>query len=479
MPNLLGVTNPVPNYDASNNRINSTVPKPTDTQIQNIPDPSRVGRADARTDQQGADNSLNTNVLRYDSNFQFFLQELRNMPELTVELSKAIAWMRGIATTPGLSEGIAKELEGLLQMFQMDTEQFRNFFLSQVQTNNRFSGPLFSILRQVYQQTSSQSVQESILNFVKRYSDFSSTDHIGRHMLQMLQQIKDYMPQSWRGQLLDLIGKLENGLQAGDRSGNLKLLQGEILPYLSSYITRYHDLGTARTLLGMLVLDMARYENGGENGLMMAFRQLGGYGEKLSGLGKLDDAAVWNLLKDSLFAKSVETDQFATQLAQTATRALNGEYGAEMHEAFQEIMRALMVNESVYMPLNHMIIPLEYEGKRLYSEFWVDPDAEEKQGEAKDAEREKIQFLFKMDIESLGFMEMTLSAWKEQVELNIYGPQGVFSHAGIVAEDIKQILEDHNLVGKNIQVLEEKRPLTLTEVFPDLFEGKQSINVKI
>ena len=69
MANLMGVTNPVPNYDGPNN--NRTVPttvKPNDTQIQNIPDPTRVGRPDARTDQSGADDALQSTALRYDSN---------------------------------------------------------------------------------------------------------------------------------------------------------------------------------------------------------------------------------------------------------------------------------------------------------------------------------------------------------------------------------------------------------------------------
>ena len=38
-------------------------------------------------------------------------------------------------------------------------------------------------------------------------------------MLSLLRQFSDYLPQSWRGQLAELTGKLENGLQAGARAG--------------------------------------------------------------------------------------------------------------------------------------------------------------------------------------------------------------------------------------------------------------------
>ena len=141
-------------------------------------------------------------------------------------------------------------------------------------------------------------------------------------MLSLLRQLSDYLPQSWRGQLAELTGKLENGLQAGARAENLELLQGQILPYLGSYIKRYHDMGTARTLLGMLMLHMARYENGAEEGVMLAFRQLGGYGDTLAGLNQLDDQTLWKLLRENQFTKAAQADTFTEQLARTAQRAL-------------------------------------------------------------------------------------------------------------------------------------------------------------
>lgn len=478
MPNLMGVTNPTPNYDNTNNNRPVQNTQRTDSpQVQNVADPNRVVRPDGRTEQQGADNPLTSNNLRYDSNLQVFLQQLRNMPELTAELSKVVTVLGNMVATPGLEAGVAQELAALLQMFRMDEKQFRGFFLEQIKTGNRFGGPLFDILRQAYQRAGNESVQEAILNFTKRYSDFSSTGHIGRHMLQLLEQIQNGMLESWRGNLSELLASLENGLHAGDRSGNLKLLQNSILPYMSSYITEYHDMGTLRSLLSLLMLDIARYENGSEEGLMLAFRQLSGYGGILSGLGKLEDEAVWRLLKNNSFTIAAQSDQFAGQMAQAASRALSGQYGPDMRETFQEIIRALMINESVYMPLNHMMIPLEYNGKKMYSEFWVDPDAEEKTGQGEG--QNKIQFLFKMDIETLGFLEMTLAVRKDQVDLAIYAPKKVTRNSKIVAEDLSGILKAHGLDGKNIQVLDEKSPLTLTEVFPDLFEGKRSINVKI
>ena len=89
MANLMGVTNPVPGYDGPNNtRVQPTAIRPGDTTIQNIPDPTRVGRPDARTDQNGANDALLSDGLRYDSNLQMFLQALRESPDLAAEFTK-------------------------------------------------------------------------------------------------------------------------------------------------------------------------------------------------------------------------------------------------------------------------------------------------------------------------------------------------------------------------------------------------------
>ena len=217
-----------------------------------------------------------------------------------------------------------------------------------------------------------------------------------------------------------------------------------------------------------------------EEGVMLAFRQLGGYGDTLAGLNQLDDQTLWKLLRENQFTKAAQADTFTEQLARTAQRALQGEYGTDLREAFQEIVRSMLLNESVFLPLHHTIVPLEWEGRRMYSELWVDPDAEERE-EARDGRGDghKIQFLFKMDLPSVGFLEMTLGAGKEQVDVSVYGPDSVTAHSGLIAEDLGQILADHGLKGRSVQVQKHTRPLTLTEVFPGLFEGERGINVKI
>lgn len=478
MADLLGATNRVAGYESiQNNRTPIPTTKP-DPRVQNAPDPTRVSRSDARTEQQGADNPLQSGALRYDSNFQAFLGQLRQAPDLAQMLERMVVLLRSSVATPGLAPGIAQEMASLLGMLRMDRGTLLEFFTTQLQGESRFGGPLFDLLRQAYKKMPDEGARSAILRFAQKYIDFSSQPHIQENIQRNLRQIAEYLPQSWRGQLGELMAQLENSLSAGSRESSLKLLQGQILPYLGSYVERSHNLGTVRTLIGMLALDIARYENASQKGMLTAFRQLGGYGNVLGSLNQLDDAALLRLMAQTPFQQAVKQDTFAQHLAQAARRALRGELGVDAREGFQEIIRSILINESVYMPLNHIMLPMEWEGKMLYSEVWVDPDAEKDNGRRGD-DSQQIQFLFKMDIQSLGALEMALNADEKQgVALRVLGPESVERNKAIIARDIETILSDRGLTSRGIQVSQLTTPLTLTEIFPHLFEGKGGVDVK-
>ena len=167
-------------------------------------------------------------------------------------------------------------------------------------------------------------VQLDILNFLKSYNDFSSTSHLEGNLMRNLTGMANAMPASWGDQLRELIAQLENGLAAGDRQGNISLLQQKVFPLMSAYVSQTHDLGTPRELLSLLALDLARYENGSEEKLAEAFHQLSGYGTLKGMLGGIDSQSLMKLLQSSQFAKNTSAAQFADHLAAAASRALRG-----------------------------------------------------------------------------------------------------------------------------------------------------------
>lgn len=381
MPDILGATNPVPGYDKAISNRNIPV-SPENTQIQNIPDPSRVGRTDGRTEQQDSTLQGDGHV-RYDSNFQTFLQRLRQTPGMGESLSKIFAGGERTIVSSGMGDGIAEEMAKIIEMLRLSGEDLLEFLKAQFRSETRFSGALFALLRTAYAKAASEGVRTDILRFLKCYVNFSSSAHIEESMLRNLAKMADAMPGSWAAKLQQLSARLENGIAAGDRQGSLLLLQREISSYMAGYVERTHDMGLPRVLLNLLALDVARYENGAQENLLEAFHQLTGYGTLRDQLGKIDDRSLLALLKNSQFDLNSNAVQFSNHLAAAAARALRGEGSAEIQQAFSNLVSAMLINESVYMPVNHYLMPLEWNGRLLFSELWVDPDAEE--GERKRA----------------------------------------------------------------------------------------------
>lgn len=473
MPEILGVTNPVPGYDRGTPERNVPI-SPDNTPIQNIADPNRVTRADAKTEHQ--DN--NSDGIRYDSNFQTFVQRLREAPTLVEGLSRLFAGREGTVVISGMSEGIAAELSQVLEMMKMDPEQLLRFMTEQFRAGTRFSGALFALLRNAYARAASDGVRQDILQFLKCYVDFSSTSHIEGNLLRNLRGMAESIPASWGEKLNELAAQLENGIAAGDRQGNLALLQREVFPYMSNYVSRTHDVGNARALLTLMALDVARYENGSVEKLLLAFHQLKSYGTLKTQLGGIDDQSLLSLLRGSQFVEDSQANQFSAHLAEAAARALRGEGSAQVQEVFQQLVNAMLVNESVYMPVNHYIIPMEWNGRMLFSELWVDPDAQEADAQTGQYKSCK-KFLFKIDVQALGLFDVILTAQEDNVGLQVACPHRVAPFAKQIEEALSRILIDNGLTPSGITVRRMDRPVTLTEIFPKLFEGKNSINVKI
>ena len=473
MPDLLGATNPVPGYDNTINNRNIQI-SPGNSQVQNVPDLDKVTGADHRTEQQDASHA--GSQIRYDSNFQTFIQQLRQTQDLSSTLSK-LMMKEGMSVTSGMSEGIAEEMAQALQMLKMDQAELLKFLAAQMKAGTRFGGALFALLRNAYSRADSEGVRLDILNFLKSYNDFSSTAHIEGNLLRNLAGMANAMPASWGDQLRGLIAQLENSLAAGDRQGGINLLQQQVFPLMSSYVSQTHDLGTPRELLSLLALDLARYENGAEDKLMEAFHQLSGYGTLKGMLGGIDGQSMLKLLQTSQFAKNTSAAQFADHLAAAAARALRGEGSAEVQEVFRNLVSAMLINESVYMPLNHFLIPMELDGRMLFSELWVDPDAEEKKG---GGQGEKcMKFLFKIDVQGLGFFDVILTNRERDVGIVVSCPEGVVPFSKEIEQNISKILTRNDLNPAAVSVRKMERPVTLTEVFPKIFEGKNSVNVKV
>lgn len=90
-----------------------------------------------------------------------------------------------------------------------------------------------------------------------------------------------------------------------------------------------------------------------------------------------------------------------------------------------------------------------------------------------------MKFLFKIDVQGLGFFDVILTNRERDVGIVVSCPEGVVPFSKEIERTIGQILARNDLNSAGVSVRKMERPVTLTEVFPKIFEGKNSVNVKV
>lgn len=472
MANILRVTTPPTGYE--NNVRNNTLNQPEKMQIQNPVDPSRVVRPDGRTDA----NSQNQAQLsaNYDSNFGTFVQLLRDTPELSDTMSKLMfGGMRNLVEA-GVGADTAEDISTFFQLLKMTDAELVEFLKNQMAGSVRFQGPFFALMRDALLNAPTVEQRTAILAFLKRYNDMSSGKHLMENMKDLLNDIKKYMFHEQREQLEQLMKNLSHrGPQ--DTARNNARLQQEIIPFLAKYIAQTRSMGTLRDLATQLTYNAARYENGDLDQLISDFKELLKFPSFQKIFEGMDEAQLRELLMRMNFDKAAGKSAWADKFLNIVESGIRGEAGLENRQVFENVVNALLLNESVYMPVLHLMLPIELNGQLMFSELWIDPD--EEGSNSSDPKERTAKLLIKFDIKDVGFFDLLMVYEKENVSMRLFYPENLSSFEAEIKQGMNDILDRNGLNCEYLGVEKAKGSIPVSAVFPKIYERKNAVNVTI
>ena len=247
---------------------------------------------------------------------------------------------------------------------------------------------------------------------------------------------------------------------------------------MSNYVSQMHERGIARNLLGMLVLDIARFQNGSPDELLQSFYKLLGYTAIKNSLGNPDANEVLSMLQQNAANANSAPSPLPDLLAQITNRSMLGETNSDMKQSLKALVDSILLNQSVYMPLSHAILPIEMENRMMFSEIWVDPDDTNNSSGGK--VQRSMRLLLKFDIQDLGLFDLIITYREDDtVDLAINCPPNLSEFSKIFEEKLSELATKDGLKASNIKASPMIKPLTISEVFPKIFERKDSINVSI
>ncbi|MCI8861326.1 MAG: hypothetical protein HFI20_02425 [Lachnospiraceae bacterium] len=472
MANILRVTTPPTGYE--NNVRNNAQNQPDKMQIQNPVDPNRVVRPDNRSDansQNGAQLSAS-----YDSNFGTFVQLLRDTPQLSDTMSKLMFGGMANLVEAGIGADTAEDISTFFQLLKMTDAELVEFLKNQLSGSVRFQGPFFALMREALNNAPTVEQRAAILAFLKRYSDMSSGKHLMENMKDLLSDIKKYMFHEQR-ELLDQLTRGLNHRGPQDTGQNTARLQQDIIPFLAKYVAQTRNMGSLRDLVAQLTYNAARYENGDLDQLISDFKNLLKFPSFQKTFEGMDEEQLRELLMRMNFDKAAGKCAWADKFLSIVESGMRGDAGLENRQVFENVVNALLLNESVYMPVLHLMLPIELNGQLMFSEMWIDPDED---GDASSDPKERTaKLLIKFDIKDVGFFDLLMVYEKENVSMRLFYPDHLSSFESDIKKGMGEILERNGLNCEYLGVEQAKGSIPVSAVFPKIFERKNSVNVTI
>lgn len=467
MANILQVSSsPITPDPSINQRISQ------DPSIKNPVAPGTVNRADGQnTGQTGtATGEGSFSGVDFEGNYAAFLKELSQTANLPKALETVLFGDGALALSQEKGE-IGQVMEELFSSMEMESpEDLKAFLQDQQKAQIKFSGNLFNNLRGMLSSNISPSLKNAILNFGKTYNDFASSGHFLQQMETIAGDIDKMLLPSFQGEFEDLLSQLNFQAEPGKTEENTSLINNQIIPFMSNYISRTHDYGAVRNAVVMFILYAVKYENGSEELLAKQKDALMNNPDfRLLFKGNPEEA--FKELVDQV--KGQEDNAFPKLFTDFLKAGAEGKAGTENISHFQEVLHGLLVNESVYMPLQHLVMPFRYDDKDVMSEMWVEQ-------EAKDGAGGKLtKMLLKFNIQSLGNFEIISGISDMRVDLQLFMPEELMDKQKDVEDVLSHILRRNGLSVANLGVYQKTRDFRIQEVFPEIKEAEKGLNVRI
>ncbi|WP_326974800.1 hypothetical protein [Caproicibacter sp. BJN0012] len=472
MPENLRITAPVPNSDG----ILKPNPSAQSSPVEPM-EPARVNRPNAQ-DQNTDSASLNL-LLGKNSVFGKFIQQLRQTPALSETLGKLLftAVRKMEASPSSLPE--SSVLRELASGLTAEQEDLVKSLISQQKGSSLFSGPLFQLLGRISEQAGDPQLDLRVASFLKAFDGFFSVKDTTAAIASNLDRIGRQIPAGDAKQLALLAEKLNTADPERLLGSNLNLLKKEILPFLSAYVSKSSDYGEMRETISLLLQNASILNISSRENLEAQYRRLVSYCDRRVGEPMLR-------LMRSFYEEAVSPERGKTEnhFFRSLVSLLSQGGGSDAPETdkavYADISRSLLLDNSVYMPFTHILLPAVVQGRFLFAQIWIEKKGsreEERAPAGKTAEPIRLYLTF--TIQDLGYFEARVELTGKKVDLALSCPEKLLAKRGPIASSLGQILVKNGLASGDIRLSCCEKPEVPDLIVRKIMERKRTVDVTI
>ncbi len=480
MQDNIRVTTPIQTNDTAG-RLRPSKEAP----ILNPVDPTRVNAGNTSENAQNAKNDGNFNfLLNQNSVYNKFIQQLLQTPGLSQTLKKIMFEAFILADKPkGLSkEGALNDLlSEMATKLNLNEQEIVETLQYQSEHQTKYSGKMFDLLRELLSsQQDTQEYEVLLGRFLKAYNGFFSTGDTLKAIVQNLKNISAYMPRTYQEQLNQIIVKIILTQPTTSLDINLATLKSEVIPFLSNYIARTNDFGRVRDTITLLINNIARLNTSSKEDIINKFVDLIDYCKFHFDMP--DDKI--NYMK-SVFAHHLtemekpQNDMFDL-MAKLISEGANGEgQSASTKAMYRDVVNSLLLDNSVFMPISHLFLPINYHGTFMFSEIWIDKNARKKDGSVNENGFPTTKLFVTFDIKGLGYFEATIWLTNKLADVELNYPDALSNKDRDIKNNVARIISSNGLTANSIVLVKGQPPKQVHQVFESLYASRRGMDVTI
>lgn len=256
---------------------------------------------------------------------------------------------------------------------------------------------------------------------------------------------------------------------------NLQVIKEEVLPAVGKYFKMTNDFGLSRDKIALLVNDLARMNVGSREEVFENFQSLMDFcrmkmqlpGELTGGLSRM--------LQKRMATPDAEGNSFLDALAKVLTPSSSRQLSNVSQTMLKDTLSALLMDQSVYMPFQHMILPAQYQGAFLFSEIWVDKDSG---GVTPDGQALPKRLFLSFEIKDLGSFQAVVLLTGNKVDFQIQVPPSLSGKNNAIQKEITAIFSrsgfETGQIGAGARV-----PETDLQLIRKVAERRRSVDVTV
>ena len=442
-----------------------------------IIDPAKV----TKTPKKDFDSQIKQELFNYnpDSVFDKFIKSLQNSPILYEEAKKLLLSKQFINNNIKNDPVLSVFFDSFLNNIKMNDSEILEFLKFQQATYTKFQGEFFDMLRNILNNNpDNKELQIVLKDFLRSYDCFVSVKETNNSIKAALKNIEKNIPEVLKGPFNKITEKyIFDNTNTVDL--NLELLKNEIMPFLGRYVSKMNDFGIMRDYVSVLVHNLVRLEYGSKVNFSDELENLFEY---LRHHSHFDDSQM-ELLKRSLIStyerKSNIKNDSIESFIKLLDKGLSESENPVNRGAMGDMTESLLFSQNVNIPLLHMFLPLNYKGMFMFSEIWIGKDDENHDSNKGGEYHNSYKVFITFDIQNLGYFETTLKLKNSALLLNINVPSSLSGFTEKIKSELSFLLSKNSVIIENISVQECVKARRFSEVFTNLTERKNSVDVTI